>query len=98
MTGYASISPSFRTPEWRAFRASLFVGMGLSGIFPVIHGFFAFGVEHLNRPIRLRWLVAEGALYILGAGLYAARVPEKVWPGHFDLFFSSHQIFHFLVL
>jgi adiponectin receptor len=98
MTGYASISPSFRTPEWRAVRAGLFVAMGLSAIVPVIHGIFAFGIEHLDRHIRLKWLVTQGALYIVGAGLYAARVPERIWPGHFDLFLASHQIFHFLVV
>jgi adiponectin receptor len=37
-------------------------------------------------------------LYILGAGIYAARVPERLMPGRFDIVGSSHQIFHVLVV
>ena len=29
-----------------------------------------------------------------GALVYAQRVPERWFPGKFDLFFHSHQIFH----
>ncbi len=72
--------------------------MGLSAVIPVIHGLFALGYRKLNRAIGLSWLITQGALYILGAALYAARVPERVWPGKFDLFLSSHQIFHVLVI
>ena len=38
-----------------------------------------------------------GALYITGAGLYAARIPERFLPGKCDIWFQSHQIFHLLV-
>jgi adiponectin receptor len=72
--------------------------MGLSAVFPIIHGLFAFGYRHLNKAIGLSWLVLQGALYILGAAIYAARIPERVWPGRFDIFFASHQIFHVLVI
>jgi adiponectin receptor len=46
----------------------------------------------------LRYVVRQGALYIIGAGLYASRTPERKWPGRFDVFGASHQIFHLLVL
>jgi adiponectin receptor len=97
-TAYASISPSFRTPEWRVVRAAMFTAMGVSAIVPVFHGLFVFGYKPLNHYIGLNWLVAQGFLYLLGAGIYAARIPEKLRPGTFDIFLSSHQIFHFLVL
>jgi len=38
-----------------------------------------------------------GAQYLVGAALYAARVPERWAPGRFDLF-PSHALFHVLVL
>ena len=63
--------PRFRTPAWRPFRAFMFVAMGLSALFPVIHGVKAFGVAQLERQIGLSWLVTQGVLYILGAGIYA---------------------------
>ncbi|GFH23238.1 uncharacterized protein HaLaN_20824 [Haematococcus lacustris] len=29
-----------------------------------------------------------------GAGIYAARIPERWFPGKFDILLHSHQIFH----
>lgn len=36
-------------------------------------------------------------MYIARAGLYAACVPERFFPGKFDMCFQSHQIFLVLV-
>jgi len=72
--------------------------MGLSGVIPIIHGLRLFGVSELDNRIGVRWLVLEGISYIVGAAIYAARVPEKWQPGVYDIFGASHQIFHFLVL
>ena len=33
-----------------------------------------------------------------GAGLYAARIPERWKPGAFDVAFNSHQILHVAVI
>ncbi|KAG0155093.1 Hly-III-like protein [Penicillium digitatum] len=93
-----SASPRFRTPRWRPFRATMFVGMGLSAVFPILHGAFLFGLDRMQQQIGLNWLVFQGFLYILGAGIYAARVPERLMPGKFDIVGSSHQIFHVLVV
>ncbi|KAJ6011180.1 hypothetical protein N7451_002592 [Penicillium sp. IBT 35674x] len=93
-----SIVPRFRTPRWRPFRAAMFVGMGLSAVFPVLHGLSLFGFDRMRQQIGLTWLLLQGFLYILGAAIYAARVPERLRPGKFDLVGSSHQIFHVLVV
>lgn len=93
-----SASPRFRTPRWRPFRAAMFVGMGLSAAFPVLHGISLFGYDLMRQQIGLNWLLLQGFLYILGAGIYAARVPERLMPGKFDILGSSHQIFHVLVV
>ncbi|KAG9845610.1 hemolysin-III channel protein Izh2, partial [Aureobasidium melanogenum] len=93
-----SVMPNFRTPKWRPFRAVMFVAMGASAIIPVLHGIFLFGVNQLQRQIGLSWLVLQGVLYISGAAIYAARFPERLKPGSFDIWGSSHQIFHVLVL
>lgn len=63
--------PRFRTPAWRPFRAFMFVAMGLSALFPVLHGVKTFGVAQMERQMGLSWLVTQGVLYILGAGIYA---------------------------
>jgi adiponectin receptor len=97
-TSVACVHPSFRTPALRPFRALMFVLMGLSAVFPVLHGIRLYGVEHLRKSIGLDWVLLEGALYITGAGIYAARIPEKWAPGKYDIWGSSHQIFHVLVV
>jgi adiponectin receptor len=74
--------------------------MGLSAVVPLGHGLRLFGQATLTRTASLRWVVGQGALYMAGAGIYAARVPER-WAGvagRFDVVGSSHQVFHGLVV
>jgi len=52
----------------------------------------------MDERMGVRWLIIEGLLYIAGAGIYAARVPERFAPGKFDLLGASHQVFHCLVV
>lgn len=49
----------------------MFVAMGLSAVIPVLHGLEMYGVQEMRDRIGLIWLVLQGFLYILGAGLYA---------------------------
>jgi len=63
--------PKFRSPEWRPFRAFMFVAMGLSAIVPVLHGLSKYGVIQLEKQIGLSWLVTQGVLYVAGAVIYA---------------------------
>lgn len=68
-----SVMSKFRTPAWRPFRAGVFVSMGLSAVFPVLHGLRLYGASQMRDQIGLLWLVLQGALYILGAGIYAVQ-------------------------
>ncbi|KAJ2901556.1 ADIPOR-like receptor SPBC12C2.09c [Zalerion maritima] len=88
----------FRQPAFRTFRASIFVGLGVSGVVPVIHGVFLYGYTLMNHKMGLNWVLLQGILYITGATTYALRFPEKKWPGRFDIWGSSHQIFHWFVV
>ncbi|KAF2226321.1 hemolysin-III related-domain-containing protein [Elsinoe ampelina] len=93
-----SVMGRFRTPGWRKWRAGMFVALGLSAVVPVGHGVGLYGLEGLERRMALSWVVRQGVLYVVGAGLYAARIPERWAPGRFDVWGSSHQIFHVLVV
>ncbi|MDI1493045.1 MAG: hypothetical protein OHK93_004829 [Ramalina farinacea] len=73
-----SINPKFRTPSWRPFRAAMFVAMGLSAVFPVLHGVSIYGVAQMLDSIGLFWLVLQGFLYVSGAGLYAITARQQV--------------------
>eukprot|EP00798_Chlamydomonas_sp_ICE-L_P027201 gene27201-2449_t len=44
------------------------------------------------------YVALHGAIYLTGAAIYVARIPEKWKPGRFDIFLSSHQWFHFAVV
>jgi len=76
----------------------MFMLMGLSAVFPVLHGIKLYGIEHMRESTGLDWVVLQGVLYVTGAAIYAARIPEKWSPGSFDIWGSSHQIFHVLVV
>lgn len=51
----------------------MFIAMGLSAVFPVIHGMELYGLEDMRDRMGLFWVVLQGFLYILGAVLYAVR-------------------------
>jgi len=61
----------FRHPTWRPFRARMFISLGLSALFPVIHGIMKFGSKQMNKQIGLFWVILQGTLYIIGAYIYA---------------------------
>ncbi|RSL69762.1 hypothetical protein CEP54_002200 [Fusarium duplospermum] len=88
----------FRTPRWRPYRTMMFVGLGLSGVVPIIQGAFIYGIQGLEDRMSLSWTALHGAMYIFGAFLYATRWPERTAPGMFDIWGSSHQIFHVFVI
>ncbi|CAF4980095.1 unnamed protein product, partial [Rotaria magnacalcarata] len=46
----------------------------------------------------IQYLLIVASLYLIGACLYAARIPERLAPGLFDIWFQSHQLFHVFVV
>lgn len=49
----------------------MFIGLGLSGVIPVIHGTSIYGYAGLEERMSISWIIAQGAMYIFGAVLYA---------------------------
>ncbi|OTA88171.1 hypothetical protein M434DRAFT_399128 [Hypoxylon sp. CO27-5] len=96
--GIVSWVEQFRTPRWRPYRAAMFVGLGVSGVVPVCHGLSIYGYRSLEERMGLNWVLLQGFLYIFGAFLYAIRWPERSFPRKFDIWGSSHQLFHILIL
>ncbi|KAJ4962418.1 hypothetical protein NE237_022357 [Protea cynaroides] len=96
-TTLVSLLPVFQRPEFRSIRASLFFGMGLSGVVPILHKLILFR----NHPEALHTTAYEilmGVFYGTGALVYATRIPERWKPGKFDIAGHSHQLFHVLVV
>ncbi|KAG0052196.1 hypothetical protein BGZ83_002883 [Gryganskiella cystojenkinii] len=94
----AVIRPEFRQPQYRWIRSCLFLAMGLSSVFPVIHALVIYGSALAQKAIALNYMVCMGASYVIGALLYGSRTPERFFPGKLAHFGTSHQIFHICVL
>ncbi|KAH9504785.1 hypothetical protein Btru_061952 [Bulinus truncatus] len=93
-----SMWDKFAHPQYRPLRAGVFVALGLSGVIPAMHYVITDGFWHAINYAALGWLVLMALLYIVGAVIYAVRIPERIFPGKFDIWFQSHQIFHVFVL
>ncbi|KAL8575461.1 hypothetical protein ACOMHN_013012 [Nucella lapillus] len=93
-----SMWDKFAQPQFRPLRAGMFISLGLSGVIPAFHYVITDGFWHAVNKAALGWLVLMAFLYISGAIIYAARIPERIFPGKFDIWFQSHQIFHVFVL
>jgi len=93
-----SLWDKFGEPRLRPLRAGLFAGFGLSGIIPAVHYALAKGWIHAISKASLGWLILMGSLYVLGAIVYASRIPERWFPGKCDIWGHSHQLFHLLVI
>jgi len=80
-----SLWDRFAEPEYRSLRAGVFIAFGLSGAIPAIHYALAEGWVNAVSYASLGWLILMGCLYILGALLYAGRIPERYFPGKCDI-------------
>lgn len=88
----------FSSPEYRPARAVLFVCLGGFGLIPATHFILQSGWTAALTEASLHWLLVMATLYVSGALLYGARIPERFLPGKCDIWFHSHQIFHVLVI
>jgi adiponectin receptor len=93
-----SLWDKFGQPKYRALRAGVFMGFGLSGVIPAMHYLYSEGWLKAASEAAMGSLILMAVLYISGALLYAWRVPERFFPGKCDIWFHSHQLFHVLVI
>lgn len=69
--------------------AGVFVGLGLSGVVPTLHFVISEGLIKATTMGQMGWLLLMATLYITGACLYAARIPERFFPGKCDIWVSD---------
>jgi adiponectin receptor len=92
-----TLTPKFQDPSYHAFRAGVFTSLGLFGIIPVVHGWrIHSNVAEVHDALVLDLVM--GVTYLLGAAIYTFKIPERWWPGAFDVIFHSHQLFHVAVV
>lgn len=98
ITAVLVLHPQLQGTNFRSHRTSAFVATALTGFAPIIHGLWLYGWERMWIQSGMPYYFLEGAIYLTGAFFFATRIPESVWPGSFDIWWSSHQIFHVLVV
>jgi adiponectin receptor len=72
--------------------------LGLSTFFSVVHGIYIYGLEDLNERMSLSYFTGLVVVNFIGAAIYVARIPERWFPKRFDIWGSSHQLMHVLLV
>lgn len=88
--------PAFNRPDMNWARVAFYVGLGVTGLIPVIQLNMTHGPAwtfYFYSPV-----AKSAAVYLLGACVYASKVPERWWPGVFDYVGGSHNLWHLAVL
>ena len=93
-----SLWNKFSTPQYRPLRFATFVLFGLYGVVPSVHVVLQEGFSNSDVNSMLLGLGIMAVVYIFGALLYVFRIPERFFPGKFNTWASSHQLFHICVL
>ncbi len=88
--------PTFNRPDMSWARVGFYVALAVSGFIPVLQLNWTRGPEwcyYFYSPVGKSLLV-----YLLGACVYASKIPERWWPGVFDYVGGSHNLWHLAVL
>lgn len=88
--------PTFNRADMAWARVGFYVTLATTGFFPIAQLTYERGwgeTAYFYAPILKSVLV-----YLTGAIMYAAKIPERFLPGWFDYAGGSHNIWHFAVL
>ncbi|KAL0939316.1 izh family channel protein [Colletotrichum truncatum] len=88
--------PTFNGADMAWARVAFFVGLGATGFLPILQLYFSHGPDFVwtfYTPIAKSIFV-----YLLGAFVYASKIPERWCPGMFDYIGGSHNLWHLAVL
>ena len=83
----------FHAPEFRWRRLVTYVLMIGSGLIPTIHVQFILPQNGTSIPFSVN-VAAMFFMYAAGCMFYVTKFPECAFPGRFDLFLHSHQLWH----
>lgn len=78
-------------------RLLLYSSLAAVGVLPGMHFYFGLPVNELTQPM-CESLFLMLLIYLVGMLIYVFKVPERWYPGAFDLWMHSHQLWHFFVL
>eukprot|EP00047_Mylnosiga_fluctuans_P005711 m.242244 g.242244 ORF g.242244 m.242244 type:complete len:519 (-) comp13992_c0_seq1:222-1778(-) len=83
----------------KAERVKLFVSFAVVGILPALHYYAVYGPRVLFLTADLTSiLLLSCPLYLVGSLVYVTKFPECIFPGRFDIWLHSHQLWHLFVV
>lgn len=90
--------PVWATPRFRAGRTIIYITSGILSAIPIMHYLCFYDLPE-NIPFwAMKGFVLMGGIYIVGAMIYALKIPERWIPGKLDFCGHSHQIWHICVV
>jgi adiponectin receptor len=87
----------FNTQMFYWPRMILYSSLTSVGILPTIHMFVGLPTNEQTVPL-YKGMFLMLVTYCVGMVIYIFKIPERWYPGHFDLLLHSHQLWHFFVL
>ena len=84
----------YDTEEYRLIRIGSLVLYSASAVAPAVKMGLEFWCYEEFVNARLGYICVTAACHLVGLIMYAARIPERFYPGKFDLIGQSHQIMH----
>ncbi|KIY70833.1 HlyIII-domain-containing protein [Cylindrobasidium torrendii FP15055 ss-10] len=96
--GFVVLNPLYQQPTHRTLRTVIFTAVGWTGGLATAQAWWTHGWDTFYNAMGYKWLLLAALTNLTGAFLYAHRFPERLAPGRFDYFFSSHQILHGCVI
>ena len=86
--------PTFNRSDMAWARVAFYVTLGATGFSPAIQlSLTRGGAWEFYMPI-----MKSITVYVIGAVVYASKIPERWCPGAFDYIGGSHNLWHFAVL
>jgi len=92
---FVSFSERFSAEEYQPYRAALFTLMSCFFIVPFGHMLLVYG--NVDASTFGKFLLSA-LLYVMGVTSYLLRFPERLFPGKFDIWLHSHQVFHVFIV
>ncbi|KXJ95443.1 progestin/adipoQ receptor family protein [Microdochium bolleyi] len=91
-------NPRFNQQNMAWVRVAFFVGLGATGFLPIFQVIYTRGFQWALDFYSDSNLLKSLTVYVIGAIIYASKVPERWYPGAFDYFGNAHNLWHVAVL
>ncbi|KAK4289845.1 hypothetical protein Pmani_037218 [Petrolisthes manimaculis] len=93
------LTPRLLGSEWDLIRVGLFTGWAISGLLPTFHWVYLHGGLEANIvKVFLPRILVMYAISLTAVVIYLLKIPERFYPGRFDIVGASHQLWHLVVL